>query len=270
MDTGTDADFLTLLEGDAVENLRTLETGSVQCVVTSPPYDALRTYGGFTWNFEATAQELYRVMCDGGIICWNVNDSVVNGSETLTSCHQKIFFNGLGFRIHDTMIYQKRNFSHPERTRYHQVFEYIFILSKGEPRVFNPLRDRANITAGEIGNLGVNTFTEANGSKSERSKKMTSEFGMRHNVWLGNTRGQEAMCEELPHPGIMPEWLAHDLILSWSNVGDTVLDPFGGSGTTGMVALELGRKAVLIELNPEYCKLIEKRCTVTLGLSLTA
>ncbi len=162
MDTGTD-DFLTLLEGDAVANLRTLETGSVQCVVTSPPYDALRTYGGFTWDFEATAKELYRVMCDGGIVCWNVGDSVVDGSETLTSAKQKIFFREqCGFRIHDTMIYEKTNFAHPETSRYHQLFEYVFILSKGSPRVFNPLMDRKNIYAGQ-GPYGKNVFRERNG-----------------------------------------------------------------------------------------------------------
>jgi len=260
---------VTILTGDCREILKTLPEKSVQCCVTSPPYDDLRTYGGHSWDFELTALELHRVLCDGGVLCWNVGDQVVDGSETLTSCKQKIFFaEGCGFRVHDTMIYEKLNFSHPERVRYHQVFEYVFILSKGAPRSFNPIKDKKNATAGCVGNLGVNTFTERDGSKSERSKKVTAEYGMRTNVWKGKTRGQEDMCEVLPHPAMMPKWLARDLILSWSNLGDVVLDPFSGSGTTGQMAVEVGRKAILIELNPEYSQLCEHRTNVTPGLAL--
>ncbi len=263
-------DRLTILEGDAVDRLQTLETGSVQCCVTSPPYDALRTYGGFTWDFEATAKELYRVMYDGGIVCWNVNDSVVNGSETLTSCHQKIFFHGLGFRIHDTMIYEKVNFTNPSRNRYHQMFEYVFVLSKGAPRCFNPIVDKPNVCAGKNGTLGRNTTRQVDGEMMLKThdRIKNSDFGMRGNVWRGKSSGQENMCQPIEHPATMPEWLAHDLILSWSNVGDIVLDPFAGSGTTGKVALELGRKAILIELNPSYCDLIRQRTDVTPGLQL--
>ncbi len=263
--------MLTILQGDWIEQLRTLSDQSVQCCVTSPPYDGLRTYGfsKTSWQFEPGVHELLRVLKPGGVVCWNVGLEVVGGSESLSPFKQAIYFvEKGGFLLHDTMIYQKRNFSHPERTRYHQVFEYVFVFSKGPPLVFNPLIDRANLTAGSIGNLGVNTFTERDGSKSVREKKVTKEFGMRHNVWLGKTRGQEDMCEKLPHPAMMPKWLSRDLILSWSNVGDTVLDPFGGSGTTGMVALETGRKAILIELNPEYVKLAEQRCNVTPGFKM--
>lgn len=264
------SDLLTIIQGDSLEKLRELPNDSVDLIVTSPPYDDLRSYGGHSWDFEGIALELYRVTKQGGIVCWNVGDSVVDGSETLTSAKQKIFFREqCGFRIHDTMIYEKLNFSHPERTRYHQIFEYVFIVSKGEPATFNPLRDKKNATtAGCVGNLGINSFTERDGSKSERPKKVTAEFGMRTNVWRGKTRGQEEMCETMAHPALMPKWLARDLVLSWSNVGDLILDPFAGSGTTGMVALELGRKAILIELNPDYVQLINQRCNITLGLAL--
>ncbi len=261
-------DLLTILEGDAVANLRTLETGSVHCVVTSPPYDNLRTYGGFTWDFEATAKELYRVMCDGGIVCWNVNDSVLDGSETLTSCKQKIFFREqCGFRIHDTMIYEKMNFAFPSHVRYHQMFEYVFILSKGVPRCFNPISDKKNAYFGG-GPFGRNTQRQANGEMVEMYKNTITEFGMRGNVWRGRTAGQENPCNSsgFEHPAMMPEWLAHDLVLSWSNVGDIVLDPFAGSGTTGKVALELGRKSILIDL--KYQDLQRQRCSVTPGLAL--
>lgn len=265
-------DRLTIWNGDALEVLKTLPGASVQCCVTSPPYDKLRTYNGdCQWNFEGIAKELYRVLIVGGVLCWNVNDSTVDGSESLTSCDQKIYFRReCGFLIHDTMIYEKVNFSHPERVRYHQVFEYVFVLSKGNPLTWNPIRDKRNTYGGQRGGFGVNTYTNPDGSKSLRNiqHNIVTEFGMRGNVWRGNTRGQEEPCASLPHPAMMPKWLVRDLIISWSNPGDTVLDPFFGSGTTGEVALELGRKAVGIELNPDYCALAKQRTDVTPGLAL--
>lgn len=261
-------DPLQILQGDALEMLRTLPDESVRCCVTSPPYDQLRTYGGkCEWDFRGVANALNRVLVQGGVCCWNVGDGVVNGSETLTSFRQALYFvDEVGFSMHDTMIYEKLNFSHPEKIRYHQIFEYVFVLSKGKPSVFNPIKDKPNLTAGCVGNLGTNTFTERDGTKSVREKKVTAEFGMRTNIWRGKTRGQEDMCEELPHPAMMPKWLARDLIRSWSNPGDIILDPFAGSGTTGEIALAEARKAILIELNPDYIQLIKQRTQVTLGL----
>ena len=257
--------------GDALTVLPTLESSSVQMGLTSPPYDALRTYGGikpFTWaDFEAVAHELYRVLCDGGVLCWIVGDSVVDGSETLTSAKQKIFFREqCGFRIHDTMIYEKVNFGHPERARYHQLFEYVFVLSKDAPRCFNPIIDKPNAWAG-TGTFGKNTVRESDGSVGERKRNIITEFGMRGNVWRGLTAGQENVCGEFNHPAMMPFWLARDLIQSWSNAGDTVLDPFIGSGTTGKAAELLGRKWIGIELNPAYAKLAADR-TAQMGMVL--
>lgn len=261
---------LVVLHGDCAERMSELDAGSVDLVVTSPPYDDLRTYGGHSWDFEATARQLYRVLCDGGVCCWNVGDSVIDGSETLTSAKQKIFFREqCGFRIHDTMIYEKSNFGQPSHNRYHQLFEYVFILSKGRPRVFNPIKDKRNAWAG-TGTFGKNTLREANGDMGLRARNIITEFGMRGNVWRGKTSGQETMCESKPHPAMMPDWLARDLIVSWSNSGDTVLDPFAGSGTTGRAALEAGRKAVLIEAEESYLSIIERRCDVTMGLALSS
>lgn len=165
------------------------------------------------------------------------------------------------------MIWHKTNFSAPSSNRYHQVFEYVFVFSKGSPRCFNPLKDKKNLWAG-TGTFGKNTIRVDNDRLEERPRNIITENGMRGNVWYGNTAGQEDCCESAIHPAKMAEWLAHDLIISWSNVGDTVLDPFGGSGTTGKQAIELGRSAILIELNPDYIPIIEQRCSVTLGLPL--
>lgn len=260
---------LQILTGDSREVLRTLPAESVQMCVTSPPYDNLRTYGGaLEWDFEGTALELYRVLMPGGVLCWNVGDSVVDGSETLTSAKQKIFFReDVGFRVHDTMIYEKSNFGQPSRNRYHQLFEYVFVLSKDQPRTFNPIKDKRNAWAG-TGTFGKNSIRESDGTMGERRRNIISEFGMRGNVWRGNTRGQEDVCAGSLHPALMPKWLARDLILSWSNAGDTILDPFGGSGTTAVAAIETGRKAILIDINPDYSALQFEQTHITPGLAL--
>jgi site-specific DNA-methyltransferase (adenine-specific) len=243
-----------VLTGDCREVLKTLPDQSIQLGVTSPPYDGLRTYGGYSFDFPAVAEQLFRVLCPGGVVCWNVGDQVINGGESLTSMRQAIHFVDVcGFRMHDTMIYEKLNFANPERVRYHQMFEYVFILSKGAPRTFNAIKDKPNVYAGG-GTLGKNTARASTGEMVERTRNINSEFGMRGNVWRGKTRGQESMCEPLDHPAMMPKWLARDLILSWSNEGDTVLDPFAGSGTTGQIAEGLRRESVLIEINADYAE----------------
>lgn len=254
--------------GDSKETLSTLKANSIDLTVTSPPYDNLRKYGeDFKWDFAGTALELARVTKKGGVICWNVGDQIIKRGESLTSFKQAIFFvEQAGLLLHDTMIYEKLNFSHPERVRYHQTFEYVFILAKGPPKTFNPIKDKKNVTAGNIGNLGKNSFTLPDGSKGERARKVVQEFGMRTNVWKGKTRGQEEMCEALPHSAMMPKWLAHDLIVSWSNPGDMILDPFAGSGTTGHEAGLLGRKAILIEKEEKWRKELEKATQLGLGL----
>lgn len=234
------------------DGLALIGRNEIPLTVTSPPYQNLRSYKGYSFNFEETAQHLLRVTVPGGIVCWVIGDSVQDGSETLEPFRQALFFKYNGFSVHDTMIYQKSNFSNPEKTRYHQVFEYVFIMSKGKPRTFNPLKDRKNVSAGKIGSLGVNTCTQVDGSKLIRPRKVNTAYGMRHNVWLGKTRGQEEMCKELKHPAMMPKWLARDLILSWSNPGDVVLDPMMGSGTTAQMAIETGRQYLGFESAPEY------------------
>lgn len=256
---------VTVICGDCAEVLSAMPAESVHLGVTSPPYDRLRTYQGFTWDFERTARELYRVLVPGGVLCWNVGDSVIDGSETLTSAKQKIFFHEeVGFRVHDTMIYEKLNFSHPEHVRYHQVFEYVFILSKGAPRCFNPIKDKPNASAGDPGSFGVNSFALPDGSRGVRAKKTITKYGMRTNVWRGKTRGQEEFGKTLPRPGMMPRWLARDLIVSWSNPGDVVIDPMAGSGTTGEEAIQLDRGAILIEQDfKATCDAIERIATRT-------
>jgi site-specific DNA-methyltransferase (adenine-specific) len=199
------------------------------------------------------AKELYRITKDGGVVVWVVGDATIDGSETGTSFRQALFFKEIGFNLHDTMIYQKHNFSNPSSNRYHQIFEYMFVFSKGKPKTFNALKDRPNVEAGKIGSWGKNTSRQVDGTMVERKRKVNTEFGMRYNIWRIKTEMKPL------HPAPFPEELVEGHVLSWSNPGDVVYDPFMGSGTTAKVAIETGRKYLGSEISSEYWEIAQKR-----------
>ena len=249
---------MNLIHGDCIEEMAKMDENSVDLTVTSPPYDNLRTYeGSLQWNediWKQVLEGLYRVTRDGGVVVWVVGDATVKGSETGTSFKQALYAIECGFRLHDTMTYQKHNFSNPSSNRYHQISEYMFVFSKGKPKSFNPIKDRPNVCAGQVGSWGKNTTRQADGSLSERAKgKVNTEFGMRYNIWRMKTEMNPL------HPAAFSEQLAHDHIISWSNEGDTVFDPFLGSGTTGKVAKQLGRSFIGIEKVEKYYDIARER-----------
>lgn len=256
---------------DCLDTMGRMLENTVSLTVTSPPYDDLRTYNnkikglstdynGYSFDFENIARELYRVTKLGGIVVWVVGDATHNGSETGTSFRQALFFKEIGFNIHDTMIYMKNNFSNPSSTRYHQIFEYVFVLSKGKPATFNPIKDRKNVYGGQVGSWGKNTVRQKDGSMKENTKKMIEEYGQRYNVWTYKTskNGQEDEVA-YEHPAIFPIDLVKDHIISWTNEGDIIYDPFMGSGTTAKGALLLNRQWIGSEINEEYVDICDRR-----------
>lgn len=254
-----------IIHGDCIHVMNNMKPNSIDMVITSPPYDDLRTYNSsLEWNEEIWKKvilSLYNVVKDGGAVVWIVNDATINGSETGTSFKQALYFKEVGFNIHDTMIWEKPNFSNPSKTRYHQIFEYMFVFSKNKIKTFNPIKDRKNIYANATA-LGKNSVRQKDGSIKERKKTIISEYGMRFNVWKNNTTGQENMCKSNDHPATFPISLIKNHILSWSNENDIVLDPFAGSGTTGLACIETNRKYILIEKEQSYIDLIKKRLNV--------
>lgn len=242
-----------VLDGDAALVLKTIESNSVHLVVTSPPYDNLRSYGQsgdkFTFDFEAIAHELHRVMVPGGVICWVVANQVKEWNESLTAERQRIYFQGVGFAVRK-IIYHKLNFANPNATFYHRLHEDVTICCKGsKPRAWNPIYDVPTVWKKA---LGRNTKRLRDGSMVDQKQGEYGDFGKRGDVWIGPTSGQENPCKAIAHPATMPKWLTRDLIESWSNVGDVILDPFAGSGTTGKHAIQMGRSAILIDINPDY------------------
>jgi len=200
-------------------------------------------------------------MKKGGVVVWVVGDASINGSETGTSLRHALYFKDkCGFKLHDTMIYQKHNFSNPSSNRYHQIFEYMFIFAKGKPKTFNPIRDRKNKWAGESC-WGRNTIRAKNGSLKEIKKRIINSYGMRYNIWKYNVGCGFGQKDKIAykHPATFPEQLAYDHIVSWSNKNDIILDPLCGSGTTLKMAKKLNRRWIGIEINSEYCEISKKR-----------
>ena len=225
----------------------------VDLTVTSPPYDNLRTYNGYSFDFEAVAKELYRVTKQGGVVVWVVGDATIKGSETGTSFRQALYFKECGFNLHDTMIWEKTNPIPLTHNRYEQHFEYMFVFSKGSPKTFNPIKIPC-ATKGQIKKQKNSNKEEGSAVRNRNEVTVTKSEKIKENVWempVSNTKYN--------HPAIFPEQLANDHIISWSNEGDLVYDPFMGSGTTAKMAILNNRNWIGSEISKEYCEIAEKR-----------
>jgi DNA modification methylase len=244
--------------GECSAVMSTLSAESIDLVVTSPPYGKLRDYNGFVFKHKPIIKELWRIMKPGGVVVWVIGDETEDGSEKNDSVFHKLYFNHVGFRTHDTMIYYRQP-QYPSNGRYTQFFEYMFVFSKGTPRIFNPIKDKPN------------KYTKTRWIKSQRDKDGSlnkpphiakgSIMGLRTNVWKyaagGGSVIGDPICHE--HPAPFPEKLAADHIKSWSNPGDILLDPMCGSGTTLAMAAKLNRHFIGIDCSQEYCVLSQRR-----------
>jgi site-specific DNA-methyltransferase (adenine-specific) len=251
-------EFNKIYNMDCVAGMQMLPDNSIDLTVTSPPYDNLRTYNGFTWDFEATARELYRITKQGGVVVWIVADATIKGSETGSSFKQALFFKDCGFNLHDTMIWEKPTFTATGSlsVRYAPVFEYMFVLSKGKPKAFHPIKDKPNITAGS--KFG-GTVRNRDGSMKLMSNigKRVATYGQRHNVWrIGACNSKK---DRNGHPAPFPKQLVIDHIISWSNEDDIVLDPFMGSGTTAVACVKLNRRYIGFEISSQYIDIAKAR-----------
>ena len=246
--------FLLFNESN-LDTMKRMPDNFIDLTVTSPPYDNLRDYKGYGFSFEEIARELYRVTKQGGVVVWVVGDATVKGSETGTSFKQALFFMQCGFNLHDTMIYYKNNPMPTAGKRYHQHFEYMFVFSKGQPNTFNPITENCKYNGlANMKNRGQNG--ELNYKKVERTTE--KKVG---NVFFYSIGGGISTKDAIAynHPAIFPEQLANDHIISWSNEGDIVYDPFAGSGTSGKMAILNKRKCIMSEISSEYCEIIKKR-----------
>lgn len=231
-----------------------MKEGSVDLVVTSPPYDDLRKYNGYSFEFEKVAKELFRVVRLGGVVVWVVGDATKDGDESGTSFRQALFFKSIGFKLHDTMIYHKTRVVPQNNNRYEQAFEYMFVFAKGKVSTWNPIIEPCKY-AGQ--SKAKRTFYKADENNTSESwgKGGVKETKPLTNVWtitanVGAVKG---------HPAQFPQELAEKHILSWSNEGELVYDPFTGSGTTGKMAIVNNRRFVGSEISKEFCDIAHTR-----------
>ena len=229
----------------------------VDLTVTSPPYDNLRTYNGFEFDWHKTIEELYRVTKEGGVVVWVVGDATIKGSETGTSFKQALHAKDVGFNLHDTMFYFKKGgLNSGSLQAYQQKVEYMFVWTKGKIKTFNLIKDRPNkhiVPRRKLKKQKDGTYSE--------QMVYTAPYGVRYNLWEYQTGKHHSTSDDeaLKHPAIFPEQLAHDHIISWSNETDTVYDPFMGSGTTAKMTKQLGRDYIGSEVSKEYCDIAEQR-----------
>jgi DNA modification methylase len=249
---------------NCLDTMARMEDNFIDLTVTSPPYDGLRTYNGYSFYFESVAKELFRITKDGGVVVWIVNDATIKGSETGTSFKQALYFMEMGFNLHDTMIFQKTNpIPQIYRKRYNGIFEYMFVFSKGPVKTHNPIKIDC-LHAG----LELNGTTYKNYSKGEQKRgkmaKPVKKQKIKGNIWE-YVVGKKAEDQEAKgHPAPFPMALARDHINSWTNEGDLVLDPMNGSGTTCLSALQLGRNYIGSEISKDYVEIANKRLTTYL------
>ena len=238
-----------------VEVMRTWPDGIIPLTITSPPYDSLRDYRGYEFPFEEIAIELYRVTSPGGVLVWVVGDRI-NGGRSLTSFRQAIYFQEIGFTAHDVMIYQKKNTPFMRSNAYTNAYEMMFVLSKGKPATFNPLKVPTQRHGMEM--LTHNKLPDGINKKKlgELKKEKTRTNIWSYAVGLGGTTRDKIAFQ---HPAVFPEKLAEDHIKSWSNPGDLILDPMCGSGTTGKMALLNERRFIGIDISPEYIEIARQR-----------
>ncbi len=257
------ADLINKIHNEnCLKTMAKMPDNFIDLTVTSPPYDGLRTYNGYSFPFEDIAKELFRITKDGGVVVWVVGDATKNGSESGTSFRQALYFKEIGFNLHDTMIYAKNSYMPLTHNRYEQQFEYMFVFSKGKPKTFKPIMI-PSLTAGTKRNRGGSKANENTYAERLRDEKtIVNAEKQKPNIWFYDV----GKNDKTKHNAPFPEQLANDHIISWSNEGDIVYDCFAGSGTTAKMSIINNRKWIASEISSEYCEIIKERIKIDKGL----
>ena len=246
----------SIICGDCLDVMANMDAESVDLIVTSPPYDDLRDYEGYKFNFEKVADAVFRALKQGGVACWIVGDRIVDGDRTLTSFKQGLHFKGIGFRMHDIVVYVK-DVSPTREHAYCPAHELMFVLSKGQPKTAH-IRRMPTKHPGVVKRFASR---KNDGERKTPNVKPVPDDKAMPNVWeyavgYGKTTADNIAYK---HPAVFPEKLAADCITSWSNPGDLVLDPMCGSGTVPKMAFKLGRRYIGIDISREYCDIAGRR-----------
>lgn len=249
---------------DCVEGMKSIPDDSIDLVVTSPPYDGLRKYNGFSYDLHATGQEMFRVLKDGAIAAMVIQDQTANFGKTLTSFRTIIdWCDNIGFKLFECVIYRKHG---TEGAWWNQRFrvdhEYIPLFLKGErPAYFNkePLKVPSK-HAGKMMTGSGNRRTD--GTTTATVRRPINLMKCRGTVWDYLMAGDKDKLKQ-QHPAVFPDKIPYDLIDCFCPPNGIVLDPFMGSGSTAVAAKRLGRNYLGFDISKEYCTLANKRLTQT-------
>jgi len=241
--------------GDAVSVLDSWGEGCVDLTVTSPPYENLRDYNGYSFDAAKMIRSIYRVTAEGGVCVWVVGDTI-NGGRSLVSFDHAYHAREAGFVVHDVMIYQKKNTPFMRSNAYTNCYEFMFVFSKGKPKTFNPLKVPTVRHGWErsVSNKGPDAVNRKRPVELKKEKVRTNIW--QYAVGLGGSTSDRVAFQ---HPAVFPEKLAEDHILSWSDAGDLVLDPMCGSGTTCKMAKVHGRRWIGVDVSEEYVEIAKQR-----------
>ena len=248
-----------IINGDCVKILKKISKDSIDLIITSPPYDNLRSYKGYKFEFEKISKILFEVLKPGGVIVWVIGDATIDGNETGSSFKQALFFQSIGLNLHDTMIFRKKNpIPQIYRKRYSNEFEYMFVFSKGPVNTHNPIMVDSLHAGLKLGSTTYKNYSKHDQKRSKFANPVKNKK-TKSNIWEYVVGKKKEDQEAKNHSAPFPCKLAEDHILSWSNKGDVVLDPMCGSGTTCRMAKLLKRNYIGIETSKEYSKLAADR-----------
>ena len=258
---------IELVNGDCAAVLPVLP--SADLILTSPPYDGMREYGGYNgaFDFESVAPAIVSSLVPGGVLVWVVKDQIIDGGESGNCFRQCLRFMDLGLTLHHSMIKESWNIAGARKKAYHSSHEHMFVLSKGQVKTANLLEDRKQIWCGrkQGRKQRFGRIVDGKAPWDRYIDERIAETGKRGSIWRyptghghANGYGENHLLPH-EHPAVFPYDLAADHIRSWTNPGDLVIDPMCGSGTTLRASADLGRRAIGIEVNGEYCDLIRRR-----------
>ncbi len=254
----------SIICGDCVDVMKKMPSNSIDLVVTSPPYDSVRKYNGFSYDLHKTGEELFRILKDGGIIAMVIQDQTKNFGKSLTSFRTVVdWVDNIGFKLFETVIYRKHGTEGAWWThRFRVDHEYMPIFIKGErPAFFNkePLKI-PSIHGGKVMTGSGNRRTD--GKTTKTITRPINAMKCRGTIWDYLNAGDKNPLKR-KHPAVFPDKIPHDFIQCFCPPGGIVLDPFVGSGSTAVSAKQLNRNYIGIDISKEYCQLAEERLRVT-------
>ena len=265
---------IELINDDCLIALKMLQSDSIDLIVTSPPYADQRkkTYGGVSADkyvewFTPIAKELLRVTKSSGSFVLNIKERAINGERHTYVIELILMMRKLGWLWTEEYIWHKKN-SYPGKwpNRFRDSWERCIHFTKSKK--FNMYQEEVMVPMGDWKNSRLKNMSDTDKKRDE--SKVGSGFGKKIENWVTrdlayptNVLHMATECGNRSHSAAFPESLPEWFIKLFTTEGDTVLDPFSGSGTTLKVAKAMKRNAVGIEILDEYCEITAKRVGLT-------